>query len=150
MELTQGTAQIYQVDDVLYLFAIMFLKISILLLYFRLFKVKPAFRYAGFSLMALVIGYCMSLLLAILFGCRPLARTWNSSIRGTCIEITAVDITIGGFNIFTDFALLLMPLPIVLKLQLPPRKMIGLLAIFATGTLYGNLLFPPIRSSELC
>ena len=113
----------------------MFAKISILILYLRLFKVNRLFRYVDFALMALVISYCTSLLLAILFGCQPLARIWNSSIPGTCLNLTAIDFTIGGFNIFTDAAILVLPLPLVWKLHVTKARMIGLVAVFATGVL---------------
>jgi len=123
------------VNDVLYLFAVMFIKISILILYLRLFKVKRLFRYLDFTLMALAIGYCTSLLLAILFGCQPLARTWNSSIPGKCVKLVAIDFTIGGFNIFTDAAILVLPLPLIWKLQITRARFIGLFAVFSTGVL---------------
>lgn len=113
----------------------MFAKISILVLYLRLFKVNRLFRYVDFGFMALVVCYCTSLILAILFGCRPLARSWDSSIPGTCINIANVDITIGGFNIFTDTAILILPIPLIWKLQITKAKLFGLLGIFGTGIL---------------
>ncbi len=120
-------------NDVLYLLAVMFIKISIFILYLRLFKVKRLFRYLDFTFMALKIGYYTSLLLAILFGCQPLARTWKSSIPGICVKLVAIDFTIGGFNNFTDAAILVLPLPLIWKLQITRARFIGLFAVFSTG-----------------
>lgn len=116
--------------------AILFVKISILLLYLRLFKINRIFRYLDFALMSLVVGYCVSLALSILFACKPLARTWDSSIRGTCpVDIAKVDYAIGGFNIFTDTAILILPIPIVWTLQISTARLIGLMLVFGTGAL---------------
>jgi len=123
------------VNDVLYLFAVMFIKISIFILYLRLFKVKRLFRYLDFTFMALTISYCTSLLLAIHFGCWPLAKTWNSSIPKKCVKLVAIDFTIGSFNIFTDAAILVLPLPLIWKLQITRARFIGLFAVFSTGVL---------------
>ena len=95
-------------NDTLYLFAVMFIKISIFNLYLRLLRVKRLLRYLNCTLMALVTVYCTSLLLDILLGCQPIARTWNSSILGRCVKLVAIDLTIGGFNILTETAILLL------------------------------------------
>lgn len=128
--------QWYQIDNVFYLMAVLFAKLSILLLYLRLFKVNRTFRLFDFALMSLVVSYCISLALSILFACEPLARTWDSSIPGTCpVDILKVDFAIGGFNIFTDTAILILPIPIVWRLQISTTRLIGLMLVFGTGAL---------------
>ena len=85
--------------------------------------------------MGLVISYCLALMLAIIFQCRPISAGWNFFDKGRCISLINVNLAIGAFNIVTDFVIVVVPLPLVLKLQLRPAKMIGLLAILATGFL---------------
>lgn len=89
-----------------------------------------------YSLLGLVAGYCVSLTFAIIFACKPLQRTWDSSIPGTCpVKIEVVDYAIGGFNIFSDSAILILPIPMVWRLQISTTRLIGLLMVFGTGTL---------------
>ena len=38
-----------------------------------------------------------------------------------------------SFNIVTDFYILLLPIPAVMGLQMPTKRKVGVLAIFATG-----------------
>lgn len=38
-------------------------------------------------------------------------------------------------DVILDFAILLVPLPPVLKLQMPPRQKFGVLLVFLTGAL---------------
>ena len=44
-------------------------------------------------------------------------------------------ITQGAINVASDIYIFCLPMPVVWKLQLPPRKKIGVLAIFKTGSL---------------
>lgn len=116
--------------------AVLFAKCSILLLYLRIFKVNRTFRYVNYSLLAVVVSYCVSLTLATIFACKPLQRTWDSSIPGTCpVKIEDVDYAIGGFNIFSDSAILILPIPMVWGLQISTTRLIGLLVVFGTGIL---------------
>lgn len=52
-----------------------------------------------------------------------------------CIEITHIKMAIGGANILTDFVIMVMPLPLVLKLHLGRAQKIGLMLVFSTGIL---------------
>lgn len=43
-------------------------------------------------------------------------------------------------NIVTDLAILIVPIPVLSKLQLPRKKKVGLILIFAAGSLYVGCL----------
>lgn len=45
-----------------------------------------------------------------------------------------VQLVQSSFNVVTDFWILLLPLPLVLKLQLPRARKFGLFAVFAAGS----------------
>ncbi|KAI9883561.1 MAG: hypothetical protein M1823_004659 [Watsoniomyces obsoletus] len=123
------------IQDMLYLIAIMSAKLSILMLYLRLFQVKKLFRTACYILMVITVGYCVSFFFMYAFNCRPLKKTWNAldPTPGTCIDVIMMHYVVGSFNIATDFAILLLPMPLVWQLQLKMSQKIGLLGIFATG-----------------
>ena len=108
---------------------------SILLLYIRLFGINRPFRYACYALMTLVTGYCTALILANIFQCNPIIAGWDFFAPGHCASLVKINIAIGGFNILSDFAIVVAPVPLILRLQLRPAKMVGLLAILATGFL---------------
>ena len=118
-----------------YLAAIACAKASIILLYMRLFGVYTPFRYTCYALMALVTGYCTALILANIFQCRPFHAGWNFFAPGHCADLIKINIAIGGLNVLSDFAIVVAPIPLALRLQLRPAKMVGLLAILATGFL---------------
>lgn len=44
-----------------------------------------------------------------------------------------VQLVQSAFNVITDFWILILPMPLLLKLQLPRPRKIGLVAVFAAG-----------------
>ena len=56
-------------------------------------------------------------------------------MEGTCINKGAVYISTASLNAITDMALLIMPIPVIWKLQLPKLQKIGLIAMFGVGSL---------------
>ncbi|KAI9790932.1 MAG: hypothetical protein M1816_004693 [Peltula sp. TS41687] len=54
---------------------------------------------------------------------------------GKCINVLAAGVAGSVINIFTDFVILLLPMPMVWRLRLPMRQKIAVIGIFATGAL---------------
>jgi hypothetical protein len=86
--------------------------------------------------MVIIIGYSFSTIFALIFPCKPIAKAWDVTItEGSCINRGAVYIMQAVTNIVTDIVLLLLPIPIVWKLQMPVVQKIGLVLIFVVGSL---------------
>ncbi|KAL8628661.1 hypothetical protein Q9189_005609, partial [Teloschistes chrysophthalmus] len=64
---------------------------------------------------------------------------------GHCNNPAAWFIASGIFNVVSDFAILILPIPCIWKLQLPKKKKVMVSAVFATGILNTAGAFP--RSS---
>lgn len=122
-----------------YLMAVMFAKISILLFYKRLFGVHRHFRLALYGTMVFVVGYCGGASLAVLFKCSPMSATWSADREkwgnANCLSLTIIHSVIGGFNVASDLFILLLPFPILWRLQMPLPKKLGTSAVIATGIL---------------
>ncbi len=85
--------------------------------------------------MAFVTAYCTAMALANIFQCRPVHAGWDFFSPGHCASLQDITIATGALNIVSDVAIVVAPIPMVLRLQLRPAKMVGLLAIFSTGFL---------------
>lgn len=123
----------------LYFWGIMFTKLSILTLYVKIFKINKVFRYICYSMMAFMIVYLMIFFFLFAFNCNPPARTWHLlgwTGGGSCFDNIKTSYAVGGINIFTDIVILIMPLPLIYRLQLKLAQKLGLIAIFGTGILY--------------
>jgi large subunit ribosomal protein L36e len=70
-----------------------------------------------------------------IFMCRPREKYWNRLKTGSCYDWDASMLGTGFFNVFSDFALLLLPVRSIWKLHVPIKKKLGVLAVFATGLL---------------
>ncbi|KAI4244451.1 MAG: hypothetical protein LQ352_006794 [Teloschistes flavicans] len=113
----------------------MFAKLSLLILYYRIFGIDRKFRYVCLSVIIIVVGYGTSCGLAKIFICSPVKAGWDKKYKGPkhCADHIKIDFVLGWFSIFTDFAIFLMPAPMLWKLQLPRYKKLGLAIIFTFG-----------------
>ncbi|KAI4274214.1 MAG: hypothetical protein LQ337_004093 [Flavoplaca oasis] len=122
----------------LYILGLTLAKLSLLLFLYRIFKVDLTFRVLSWVIgLVLVIWTTASLLLCI-FACKPIKASWVLSVQldpATKCPIKAYDVlNIHGYcNIVTDFALLIMPAPLVWKLHITGKKKIGVFIVFGTG-----------------
>lgn len=110
-------------------------KISILLLYMRIFEVFVWFRWVGRTLIGIVTAYMIAAFFAAVFQCTPVQRAWDKSVPGTCISIEKNWYANAGFSIATDAIILLLPIKPVLSLKLPVGEKIAVLGVFVLGAL---------------
>lgn len=121
--------------DVLFSLATFFAKCSILLLYLRVFAPLKWFRYTIWSTIVFMFGvyWCYVGVNAGL--CAPLpGKSWASPASLTeCEKQETYAIIHGASNVVIDILILVLPLPIVWKLQMRRSKRLGVLAVFGTG-----------------
>ncbi|KAH6718755.1 hypothetical protein BKA61DRAFT_596203 [Leptodontidium sp. MPI-SDFR-AT-0119] len=123
------------IEGVFYGLSFMFVKMSLLLLYFRLSQ-YPTFRILVYMVIATTVTYSLLGSFQFLFNCRPIAKSWDITITyGSCIEVSKILAVHGGLNIATDIAMLILPIVMVRKLQLPRREKVALAGLVMTGTL---------------
>jgi len=104
---------------------------SMLLQYRRIFPTKK-FQIANWLTMAVVVAYTIWTVFSSIFTCTPVRAFWTHE-KSTCLNQFAVWFTNAAINILTDFAIILLPIPVIQKLNLGKRQKIGLISIFAVG-----------------
>ncbi|KAL8718955.1 MAG: hypothetical protein Q9225_003967 [Loekoesia sp. 1 TL-2023] len=109
-------------------------KLSILILFYRLFGVNRLFRRAVYTVTVLWTLYTVVNTLLIIFGCTPVQKAWHPLIKGRCISLIDIAVAGGYFNIITDFLILVLPVPMVWSLHMPQKIRLALIGIFATAT----------------
>ncbi|KAI9709193.1 MAG: hypothetical protein M1812_007778 [Candelaria pacifica] len=107
-------------------------KASILLLYLRIFTIRK-YRIACYVLLVLVSCFGTALAFSAIFQCTPIARAWNKSYHGTCIDLTKSWYANAGFSIGTDTLILILPMPVIYALRMPAKQKIGLMLLLALG-----------------
>ena len=120
----------------MYKMTIALTKLSICCLYRRIFvRAGRAFKIALYFVMALIGLYYLGAVLATIFQCTPVQRSWNKTVPGTCMNIATFFYVNAGFNIATDVAIMILPIPVIHALQLPKRQRLLLCLAFAVGLL---------------
>lgn len=74
----------------------------------------------------------MTVLIGLLI-CRPAQKNWDPTVEGTCGNQIAGYTAVSVVNVIIDVLMLLLPLPMVYRLQTRPGYKVGLFAIFSVG-----------------
>ncbi|KAF9741478.1 integral membrane protein [Paraphaeosphaeria minitans] len=117
---------------IVYYLSLGFTKVSILLQYRRVFSTKK-FQIACHSVMGVVVIYALWTVLSSIFGCKPIQAFWTLKHPFTCLDQSTVWFFNGAMNILTDLSIIVLPMPVIRKLNLPPRQKQALIGIFAIG-----------------
>ncbi|KAI1095729.1 hypothetical protein F5B19DRAFT_440751 [Rostrohypoxylon terebratum] len=125
-------AKLIMASNVCWLLGSVFVKLSILWLYHRLFATKE-FRRWSWPMIGIVICYGIAFLIVFLTNCIPPDQLWNPQPGGHCRDMQYSDYATVGINLFLDLAILILPMPTLWGLQLPVRKKIMVTVMFSFG-----------------
>ncbi|KAJ5285518.1 hypothetical protein N7524_000824 [Penicillium chrysogenum] len=118
---------------VLYVLTIPLIKLSVLLFYRRIFGMTYPIWFCVF----LTIGYFLSGTIAFLACCRPVSYFWTQFAErsgGKCVfNLYPFYVSHAAINVATDGIILLVPIPIVWKLQMRWTQKLMLSGIFLVG-----------------
>ncbi|KAH8654975.1 hypothetical protein BGZ60DRAFT_532605 [Tricladium varicosporioides] len=118
--------------SIIYPIVIFLVKISILLLYFRIFGVNRKVRiavYVGIVVLALFYLAYVGVQAAFMVDC----VTQASMAKSLCKNVYPVTVFQSVFNVCSDFYVFIIPIPRIIDLQVTKRQKIGLLFIFLAG-----------------
>ena len=116
----------------LYLLSLLGYKLSILLLYLRLFSVSTRFKYFTWAVTFFVLGYLISNLLTQLFGCIPISLAWSVA-PWRCYNRLAAALAYSSMNIISDLLIFILPMPMVWRLRLSRKGKLGVMLVFMGG-----------------
>ncbi|KAL8792392.1 MAG: hypothetical protein Q9195_005006 [Heterodermia aff. obscurata] len=122
-------------SSVVYSVTILFAKLSILLLYLRVFSPARRVRFAILAVLLANVAFYIIGIFVEIFRCNPRRKIWLTWIEGKCISQIAANIAGAVWNTVSDFVILILPLNTVRALKIKKSAKIGTIAIFATGLL---------------
>ncbi|KAK7527128.1 uncharacterized protein IWZ02DRAFT_445447 [Phyllosticta citriasiana] len=137
------TAKVFQylfASILIYLVSLCLTKLSILLQYLRIFGTQTAMRIACYITITFVVTYTFVASFMNILNCKPIHYFWGRALdptSGSCMDFEAVWFTHAGINIFSDFLMILLPMPVLKSLKIHKRQKIALMAIFAFGSFGG-------------
>ena len=128
--------RMWNVPNLLYTLGMYSVKVSILLLLFRIFAVENKLRIAitcGIAFISMAYSAILSTQIASLIQCigGPMYETHHP----VCVHAPAIQLVQSCLGVGTDIFILLLPVKSVLGLQLRTSKKIGVLMVFCTGSI---------------
>ncbi|KAJ5494855.1 hypothetical protein N7463_010942 [Penicillium fimorum] len=105
-------AKLLMVFECIYVTTIAVTKVSILLMYCRIFPTKEI-RTASMILGGISLAWAVAIIFVSIFQCTPIARAWDTRIPGTCIDLKASFIGNAVPNVVTDILILSLPVRVV-------------------------------------
>ncbi|KAK3936525.1 integral membrane protein [Diplogelasinospora grovesii] len=116
--------------------AIVTVKISIVLMYRRIFNVGKHMQRATLATLIFLCAWGVALVVTLSQVCIPARAFWepeNVPGGGKCMPLVPVFFVPAVINMITDFIIFLMPLPAIRQLQLPLKQKIILSLILCLG-----------------
>ncbi|OTB01132.1 hypothetical protein M426DRAFT_323781 [Hypoxylon sp. CI-4A] len=109
-------------------------KLSILMLYYRIFA-SDKFRILAITTSTAVLMWAIAMEIVLGLGCRPVQGWWDPTVAATatCVHKVAFTYSTNITNLIMDVWIFLMPLPIILSLQASMEKKLGLCFLFSAG-----------------
>ncbi|CAI7614805.1 unnamed protein product [Penicillium viridicatum] len=126
------TMKLFFVSQAFYKLTMNMTKMSILMLYLRIF-IQRWFRITCYVFLVIITSYMVGAFFASVFQCTPVARAWNKNIPGSCIDITTNWYANAGFSIATDIIILTLPMYPLYKSKIILKRKIALMIVFALG-----------------
>jgi hypothetical protein len=121
-----------------YSVSVLLIKLSILLFYRRL--TPPTAVRMRRLITATIIFFLVFIFVScslIIFSCKPLSASWNLDVKilpaSHCMSLHKLILALSLVYTVGDIWMLLLPMPMVWKLQLPKRTKIGIIFIFSLG-----------------
>ena len=112
------------------------IKVSILLLYRRIFSINDAFRTQSTLVLLIVFLFWLAATIATLLNCRPLKYSWiGLSEKEYCINYNIFWMVTGATEIVIDTIILALPVRMVLSLQLSLKRKVSVVLVFLLGGL---------------
>lgn len=121
--------------DIMYTWSLVWSKLSLLALYYRVFGFGY-FKRACWAVMVLVVAWAITSSLSLFLLCVPLAKYWDPSLKGHCGDPIPVRLANSVATIVTDVIILCLPIPQIWGLHgLRGTERAGLVLLFALGFL---------------
>ena len=116
------------------------IKLSFIFFFRRVFNVKPGrgiFNLATFGVAAVIVAWTIAFWFWFLLSCAPhLAARWVSheANNAACRTDEESDLALAISDVITDFMILLLPVPLILRLQMDLKRKLVILGIFVLGS----------------
>jgi hypothetical protein len=109
-----------------------FTKMSVLLLYHRIFP-QDWLRKAVYLGCVLFLIQGTVFFFLVVFQCNPVGLVYDKTLTGSCLNIHAITLAGSAVALFDDIAVIILPIPSILKLRLRLGRKLSVVSIMCVG-----------------
>lgn len=121
--------------EVVYSPVVLVTKIAILLLYSRIFHPNRHAVIFIYVFIGVMVAYYVPNTFLKLFECLPVRKSWDKSVPGHCIDNWGLILSDCVVSLFSDFVILILPMPLIWRLKMPAKKKAQVTVVFTVGIL---------------
>lgn len=125
--------QLVFAQSLLYQLAINLVKMAFTFQYLRVFSHIRCPKYYCYVLIVSILGATAWGVFGIIFLCKPISTYWDVKMDGKCMNAEHHFWSTSIVGIVIDWAIWVLPMPIVRQLNLPRRQKWGLWVVFGLG-----------------
>ncbi|EKV17465.1 hypothetical protein Pdw03_5342 [Penicillium digitatum] len=109
-------------------------KVCLLILYWRITKNLPSNLYVKILAVYVALGFIVIMVTYYAVYCRPFSQYWALPVSNLqCATYQHYSITQAVFGISSDAFMFAIPIPLIIKARLPPRRKVLLLCVMSLG-----------------
>lgn len=99
-------------------------------------KFKSPFFWCAMIIIVVQVTAGVALVILMCVRCTPFEYSYNTFIVGKCyFELTPLQLGSGSIQVISDFAIFLLPQPVIWKLKMTWQKRLGVSVVFGVGLL---------------
>ena len=121
------------IGEIIYTTGLSFVKLSVVLFYFRVFGKIRFYRYILWVVAMLPIVWGIIINCMTVFVCVPVQSYWEGTPGRHCLNNATGFLMAAITNILIDIIILLLPLPVLWRLQLSPTRKLAVVGLFVCG-----------------
>ncbi|KAA8643001.1 putative integral membrane protein [Aspergillus tanneri] len=110
-------------------------KVSLLWIMTRVFSPFRKSVIFIYVFLGLMLAYYIPAVIVKVRICNPISKFWDQSIPGTCLDQRSIILADAVVSVGSDMIILLVPLPLTLRLQLPMKKKMRVMGVLGAGGL---------------
>lgn len=128
--------QLFYIDQSFYLTCLCLTKVAIVCFYLRIFP-QQSFQWTAYATMAFVVVSTVIFVFMQIFQCTPVSTAWQGWTDGSqadlCMNVNTLAYSAASFSIAQDLIILILPLPLLMRLNTSWRNKAGIILMFSLG-----------------
>lgn len=116
--------------------ASLFIKLTLMFQFYRILRsTESRLRIGYIIIISIITVFTIAQVFVTAVPCIPMDAFFDRTLTGKCLDDTVTKLVGAVGSVVTDFIILLLPIPVIWRLNLPARQRWALAGVFGIGSL---------------